>query len=302
MNIVFMGSPAFALPSLQALGDHARVVGVVTQPDRPAGRGRSLAPPPVKLLATRLDIPVIQPARLREPQAMAQLRQWQPDVIVVAAFGQILRPEVLDLPSHGCINVHASLLPRWRGAAPIPAAILAGDPETGVTIMQMDPGMDTGAILTQGALPIHPQDTTQSLTERLAALGAGLLIETLPGYLAGHIRPVPQEESLATYAPKLTKASGALDFNRPAEHLARQVRAYTPWPGSFTAWQGRPMKILRAHADPQPSPGPGVPGVCGRQPALGAADGLLVLDEIQLAGRPATSGEAFLRGARGWLG
>ena len=184
-STVFMGSPDLALPILQALAAHYPIVGVVTQPDRPAGRGQALTPPPVKVLAEKLALPVIQPRRLREPEAMERLRSWAPELIVVAAFGQILRPEVLDLPRYGCINVHASLLPRWRGAAPIQAAILHGDADTGVTIMKMDPGVDTGPLLSQRSLPISPQDTAASLSEKLSALGAELLLETLPAYLKG---------------------------------------------------------------------------------------------------------------------
>ena len=205
VRTVFMGSPEFALPSLQALTQTLPVVGVITQPDRPAGRGRVLTAPPVKLLAQSLGLPVIQPERMREPAAMEQLLAWAPDLIVVAAFGQILRPTVLDLPEYGCINVHASLLPRWRGAAPIQAAILVGDECTGVTIMRMDPGIDTGPILNQQSLPILPDDTTLSLSERLATLGAQLLMETLPAYLLGELQPQPQPDTGATYAPMLKK-------------------------------------------------------------------------------------------------
>ncbi|HEY5902380.1 MAG TPA: methionyl-tRNA formyltransferase, partial [Anaerolineales bacterium] len=181
-RLVFMGSPDFALPTLRALSERYQVVGVVTQPDRPSGRGRGLTPPPVKTLALELGLPLIQPERLRLPDAMEALRTFAPDLIVVAAFGQILKPSVLDLPRYGCINVHASLLPRWRGAAPINAAILHGDHETGVTIMRMDPGLDTGPILSQAAIPIGPDETAGELYERLSMLGAELLIETLPGY------------------------------------------------------------------------------------------------------------------------
>src|SRR5512139_2910075 len=177
-RIVFMGSPDFSLPTLRALAEQYPIAGVVTQPDRPAGRGRTLTPPPVKQLAVELGLPIIQPRRLRQPEAMEQLLAWAPDLIVVAAFGQILRPEVLELPAHGCINVHASLLPRWRGAAPIQASLLHGDRETGVTIMVMDPGIDTGPIMAQRSLRIDPDDTAGSLSNRLSQLGADLLIDT----------------------------------------------------------------------------------------------------------------------------
>ena len=215
-RIVFMGSPDFAIPTLEALAARYSVIGSVTQPDRPAGRGGTLKPPAVKSAALRLGIPVIQPEKLRAPEAMAQLQAWAPDLIVVAAFGQILRPAVLDLPRFGCINVHGSLLPRGRGAAPIQAAILNGDKETGITIMKMDPGVDTGPILSQRAIPIAPDETGGSLFEKMATIGAELLLETLPKYLSGEIQPRPQPEEGATYAPMLKKEDGLLDFTRPS--------------------------------------------------------------------------------------
>ncbi len=300
-KIVFMGSPEFALPTLQALAGRFAVVGVVTQPDRPAGRGRKLAPPPVKTLAQELGLPVIQPRRLKEPQAMQQLAAWQPDLIVVAAFGQILRRNVLELPPHGCLNVHASLLPRWRGAAPIHAAILHGDRETGVTIMQMDPGLDTGPILSQRATPIAPDDTAGTLSERLARLGAELLVETIPGYLSGTIRPQPQDDSRATYAPKLEKRAGALDFSQPVEALERRVRAMHPWPGAYLLWEGNRLRVRRAAPKeiPHPPP-PGTRLIHGGLPAVAGADGLLLLTEVQPAGKRPMSGRDFLNGARAW--
>ncbi len=301
-RVVFMGSPEFALPTLRTLVSRYQVVGVVTQPDRPAGRGRALTPPPVKALALELDLPVIQPRRLREPEAMEQLRRWSPELIVVAAFGQILRPAVLDLPRSGCINVHASLLPRWRGAAPIQSAILNGEHETGVTIMKMDPGVDTGPILSQRSLPILPNDTAGTLSARLSTLGAELLIETMPAYLDGSLLPTPQPASGDTYAPMLKKEDGLLDFNQPAEHLERRVRAFNPWPGAYTLWKGEILKVHRAHAL-RPSPidiSPGQPAVVDGMPAFGTLDGLLVLDEIQPAGKKPMRGAVFLRGARDW--
>jgi methionyl-tRNA formyltransferase len=304
-RIVFMGSPQFALPSLQGLADHYRVVGVVTQPDRPAGRGRSLTPPPIKVLAGQLGLPLIQPRRLREPEAMEAIITWEPDLIVVAAFGQILKPEVLDLPPYGCVNVHASLLPRWRGAAPIQAAILNGDKQTGVTIMRMDPGVDTGPILSQRALPIASQDTSASLNERLARLGAELLLETLPDYLRGEITPQPQEDSQATYAPMLKKEDGRLDFSQPAAALARRVRAFNPWPGAFTLWQDQILKIHAAHAVENAAGAaanlqPGQATVHQDLPAIATGEGLLVLEEVQPAGKRSMPGQVFLRGAPNW--
>jgi methionyl-tRNA formyltransferase len=300
-RIVFMGSPEFALPSLRALAlSSYPILGVVTQPDRPAGRGRELTPPPVKRLALELGIPVMQPERLKQPEAMAQLQEWAPELIVVAAFGQILRPAVLDLPQYGCINVHASLLPRWRGAAPIQAALLHGDAESGVTIMRMDPGIDTGAMLSQRSTPIQPDDDAELLSRRLSELGAQLLIETLPGYLDGTILPQPQDESRATYASMLKKEDGELDFSQPAESLARRVRAFTPWPGAYICTQGRTFKILQAHAVDTSGIAAGHRTVVDGLPAIGTAQGVLLLDIVQPAGKKPMPGKAFLQGARDW--
>ncbi|NJD59522.1 MAG: methionyl-tRNA formyltransferase [Anaerolineae bacterium] len=297
---VFMGSPEFALPALRSLATRYPVVGVVTQPDRPAGRGRQLSPPPVKLLAEELELPVIQPRRLSEPGAYDQLQQWAPELIIVTAFGQILRPAVLELPKYGCINVHGSLLPLWRGAAPIQAAILNGDNLTGITIMRMDSGIDTGPILSQKSLPINRDDNALSLAAKLAELGAELLDETLPRYLSGALTPTAQDENLATYAPMIKKEDGALNFSFPAIVLDRKVRAYNPWPGAFTYWNNQMLKIHRAH------PIVGINGVAGKHtiyqdlPAIFTGEGLLVLEELQLSGRTSQSGKIFLLGVRNW--
>jgi methionyl-tRNA formyltransferase len=297
-----MGSPEFAVPSLKALAARYPVVGVVTQPDRPAGRGRVLTPPPVKILAQELGLPVIQPERLRRPEAMQQLRDWAPELIVVAAFGQILRPEVLDLPRFGCINVHGSLLPRWRGAAPIQAALLYDDRQTGITIMCMDPGVDTGPMLSQAGLDILPADTAGSLSLRMAELGSRLLVETLPAYLEGSLQPQAQDEQGATYAPMLKKEDGLLDFTQPASELANRVRAFNPWPGAYLLWQGQPLKIHRAAAIPSADANllPGRQVVFQGQPAVATGDGWLVLQEVQPAGKKVMPGKGFLQGARGW--
>ncbi len=304
VRVVFMGSPEFALPSLRALAGAYDVVGVVTQPDRASGRGRELKQPPVKALALELGLSVIQPERLRQPEAMEQLRAWNPDLIVVVAFGQILKPDVLALPSLGCINVHASLLPRWRGAAPINAAILAGDEETGVTIMKMDQGLDTGPILAQRSMRLTRDDTAGSVSETLSRLGADLLLETLPDYLDGKIVPTPQPEEGATYAPMLKKEDGRLDFTRPASELERRVRAMNPWPGAWFEWEGQPLKVHKAHTGFvftymfQP---PGTRVVHNGLPAVyGGDNAMLVLDEVQPAGRKPMDGKAFLAGARRW--
>jgi methionyl-tRNA formyltransferase len=275
-------------------------VGVVTQPDRASGRGRERKPPPVKRLVQELKIPVIQPEKLRQPEAMEQLRLWSPDLIVVAAFGQILRTDVLELPPHGCLNVHASLLPRWRGAAPINAAILHGDAETGVTIMQMDVGLDTGPMLSQRSIPLTHEDTAGSAFEKLSHLGAELLLETLPAYLAGTLKPVPQLEEGMTYAPMLKKEEGQLDFTRPAEELERRVRAFNPWPGAFMDFDGSLLKVHRAHVEPGNAE-PGQRLVTREQPAVATGSGILILDEVQLAGKKSMSGKSFLAGARQWV-
>lgn len=302
-----MGTPDFAVPMLEVLtaAHFVDVVGVVAQPDRPAGRGRRLVPPPVKRVALERGLPLFQPQSLRTPDAVAQLAAWQPDVIVVAAFGQILQQDVLDLPPHGCLNIHASLLPRWRGN-PIAAAILAGDEITGVTIMQMDAGLDTGPILAQREEPIRPDDTRPTLEERLAQLGAELLMETLPPYLAGDLLPWPQPGEGATYARRLRKEDGLLDWSRPAVELDRQVRALNPWPGAFTTWRGKQLKVLRA----VPLPGwrgdgpPGTVVACddGATIAVITGEGALRLEEVQLAGKRSMDIAAFLCGQRECVG
>ena len=300
IKIVFMGSPDFSLSALRLLAENYQVVGVVTQPDRASGRGRELKAPPVKTLALELNIPVIQPEKLREPEAMQQLREWNPDLIVVAAFGQLLKKEVLDLPKYGCINIHASLLPRWRGAAPINAAILAGDEETGVTIMKMDVGLDTGPMLAMKKIRIRRDDTAGSVFQALSKLGANLLIETLPNYLAGNITPTPQPEEGSTYAPMLKKQDGQLDFTRPAVELERRVRAMNPWPGAWFEWNGNVLKVARASVSEAKGLGIGSRFTVEGRPAVMSADGALVLDEVQPAGKKAMPGKSFLSGARDW--
>jgi methionyl-tRNA formyltransferase len=299
-----MGSPDFAVPSLQALNTHCDVLGVITQPDRPSGRGRSISQPAVKTAAIELGLSVLQPRRLRDPEAIEQLSIWAPDLIVVAAFGQILRAEVLDLPQFGCLNVHASLLPRWRGAAPIQACLIHGDNESGVTIMKMDPGIDTGPILSQKATQLMPAETAGSLTDRLARMGADLLIETLPDYLEGRISPQQQDGSLATYAPMLKKEDGELNFNMPAAALERRVRAFQPWPGAYTRWREQILKIYSATAVLKPENHalipPGMRFIHHGLPAIGTGQGLLVLDLLQPAGKKVMGGLAFLAGARDW--
>lgn len=305
LRLVFMGTPHFAVPSLQRLvaDDAYAIVGVVTQPDAPAGRGRALAMSPVKRLALEHDLTVVQPARLRRPEAIAALRELRPDVLVVAAFGQILPRAVLDFAPLGALNVHASLLPRWRGAAPIAAAILAGDAVTGVTIMRLDEGMDTGDILAQEATPIGPDDTTGTLTERLAEQGADLLARTLPRWARGEITPQPQDSGLTTTCRPVQKDSGRIDWQQPAAVIARAVRAYTPWPGTFTTWNGRLLKIVAARVATGPAAAaPGTVLVVGDSAAVATGDGLLALDTVQLEGRRALPAAEFVRGQRDFVG
>lgn len=300
-NIVFMGTPDFALPALAALIDHHHLLAVVTQPDRPAGRNKQLREPPVKRLAAAAEIPIFQPQRLRQPESIDRLRQWDADVFVVAAFGQILPQTALDLPKHGSINVHASLLPRWRGAAPIQAAIRAGDAETGITIMLMDAGLDTGPMLAKRAIPITADETGQSLHDKLARLGAALLIETLPKYLSGMIQPQIQDESQASYAPSIKKEEGRIDWTQPSLAIERLVRAFNPWPGAFTTWQGRQLKI---HAG-RHGPGRARPGQVigqGGQIAIGAGAGLVYPTELQLAGKKRMSIDSFAKGRSDFVG
>lgn len=302
IRIVFMGSPDFALPILSALAKKYQVVGVITQPDRASGRGRELKPPPIKALARELNIPVMQPEKLRAPEAMEQLHAWAPDLIVVAAFGQILKKDVLELPRFGCINVHASLLPRWRGAAPINAAILAGDEEIGVTIMKMDVGLDTGPMLAKRSMRLASDLTTDSALQALSQLGADLLIETLPDYISGKLIPHAQPEDGATYAPMLKKEDGLLDFTRSAVELERCVRAMNPWPGAWFEWNGNLLKVMRASVlSGEKGLVSGSRFIIEGRPAVMSADGALALDEVQPSGRKIMSGKAFLSGVRNWV-
>jgi methionyl-tRNA formyltransferase len=303
MRSIFMGSPDFALPALEALTALSEVAGVVTQPDRPAGRGRTMVSPPVKVHAQKLGLSVIQPKTMRSPEVMAQLRTWQPEIIVVTAFGKILQPEVLSLPKFGCLNLHASLLPRHRGAAPIPAAILAGDAETGITLMKMDPGLDTGPILAQQKIFISPEDTAESLSRNLALIAATILEEYFPVYIRGELSAEPQDDSRATYATQLKKDEGKLDFRQSAEVLQRKVRAFHPWPGTFALWKGQPLKIL--DLQPKTFQGEQPPGTTleySNYPAVRTADGIVILRKVQPAGKRILPGDEFLRGARDFPG
>jgi methionyl-tRNA formyltransferase len=295
-----MGSPDFAVPALKNLAENYYLVGVVSQPDKPAGRGRELNQSPVKIIAKTLGIPVFQPERIREPEAYAQLAAWRPDLIVVAAYGQILRQNILALPTFGCINIHGSLLPRWRGASPIQAAIIAGDEQTGITIMKMEAGLDTGPIIASHLVKILPEDTAGTLGNRLALVGADVLIKTLPSFLEGLITPTPQDEGLSTYAGLIKKEDGQLDFNLSAVSLERRVRAFNPWPSAWTYWRDGFLKIHRAHVFPGNNAIPEKRSRINKSPIIGTGDGWLVLDEVQPAGKKSMAGDVFLRGVCNW--
>ena len=300
-KIVLMGSPEFALPSLEGLLTAHEVLAVVTQPDRPAGRGKALRQSPVKQMALAAGIPVLQPMRLREPAAMESLQAYDADLYVVVAFGQILPQAVLDLPRFGTINVHASLLPRWRGAAPIQAAIRAGDAESGVTIMVLDAGLDTGPLLSRRAIRLSHDETGQSLHDKLSELGADLLLDTLPGYLTGERAAQPQDESLATYAPQIKKAEGEIDWSQPAVAIDRLVRAFKPWPGTYTQWDGKALKVIAGRAgDGEAMPGEVVEA--GGTVAIGAGVGLYRPDALQLPGKKRLSISDFVNGHRDFVG
>ena len=256
--------------------------------------------PAVKILAEELGLQVLQPARLRAPEIVAELAAWEPDLIVVAAYGQILKQDVLELPRYGCLNIHASLLPRWRGASPIQAAILDGDKESGVTIMRMEAGLDTGPILAQRRLPILDNDSAGSLSARLAELGASLLMEVLPAHLKGELEAIPQDEERVSYAPMIRKEEGELDFNLSGIRLARQIRAYNPWPGAYMLWEGGMLKVHQALFLPESGLRPGQRSRIGKLPSVAASDGWLVLEEVQPSGKKAMPGAVFLNGARHW--
>ena len=300
-RIVFMGTPDFALPSLGQLIAAHDVLAVVTQPDRPAGRSKQLKASPVKQLAESSGIPTLQPRRMREPTALEALAALDADLFVVVAFGQILPQALLDLPKQGTLNVHASLLPRWRGAAPIQAAIRAGDAESGVTIMLLDAGLDTGPVLSRRALELARDETGQSLHDRLALLGADLLSQTLPCYLAGDIVPQAQDDAHATYAPQLKKSDGRIDWTRPAAEIERLARAFTPWPGTFTHWKGQQLKVISGRAAGGNLPAGQVDELKGMI-AIGTGAGLYLPTALQIAGKKTLPVADFVNGYRDFLG
>lgn len=296
-KIIFMGTPAFACPALTCLLDRGEeVIAVFTQPDRPKGRGQKLQPPPVKELALNEGIPVFQPSRVRSAEVIEQIRGLQPDLIVVVAFGQILPQALLDIPPHGCINIHASLLPRYRGAAPLNWCIVNGETETGVTTMLMDAGLDTGPMLLKRSTPVGPDEDFSSLHDRMALLGAELLGETLDGYKAGAITPVPQDDTQSCYAPLLKKEDGLIDWGKPAKAIHDLVRGFALWPGAFTSFGGETFKLFRTTV----AQGAGQPGTVlaagkgGIEIACG--EGSLVVHELQAAGSRRMDAVSFLAG------
>lgn len=309
-RIVFMGTPEFAVPSLKILCETDSTILVVTQPDRKKGRGQKAGVSPVKQAALAFGREIWQPLTLRSSDAIQRLRAFQPDIYVTAAFGQILTSRVLEIPQYGCLNVHASLLPRWRGAAPVSAAILQGDAESGVTIVKTVQKLDSGPILAQARCPIRPDDTTPTLTRRLAYLGADLLGETLPRWLAQQITPYPQPEEGVTFCPSLQKEDGLIDWSQPAIVIERMIRAYEPWPGTYTTYAGKTLKILDAQVLPD-RPGreaprngeaPGSVIMVDQNIAVATGQGVLLLRQVQLAGKQPMSPDIFCLGQNEFVG
>jgi len=299
-----LGSPAFALPSLEALIalPGVEVVAVVTQPDRPAGRGHGTTAPPVKLAALERGLTVLQPENVSAPESLEALRALAPDVAVVAAYGQILRQRFLDLPVRGCVNVHASLLPRHRGASPIAAAILADDETSGVTLMEVVRALDAGPMIARVEEPILDTDTTGTLEQRISLAGGRLITQSLLPWYEGVLPAVPQDEALVTYAPQLRREDARLDWSLSAVELWRRVRAFNPWPVAFTTWRDEELRVLEA----SPLAGEGTPGTvmsAGEDgPVVQCGAGRLVLRRVQRAGKKAQSGVEFARGAREFVG
>jgi len=299
-KVVFMGSPQYAEIVLRKLNEIFDVVGVITQPDKRVGRGRPVQSPPVKIFAKEKEIPFMQPKKL-EDEVLCVLSEWDPDVIVVAAYGKILRSQILELPRFGCVNVHASYLPRWRGASPIQAAILNGDQNTGVTIMKMDEGIDTGDIIKQKEVKISEFETAASLTVKLAMIGAKLLMDTLPRYIRRKIILKKQLSNNATYAGLIKKQDGLLNFQRSAIELERQIRAYDPWPICYFNWNGKNVKVYNARVLKSHHLKPGQRGIIQKYPCIGTGTYDLQLVEIQMPGKQKNNGIIFLNGARNWV-
>lgn len=298
MNIIYMGTPDFAVPALERLAQEHRISCVVTQPDAVRDRGKKVKMTPVKEKALELGLQVLQPENIKKEDAFFEsIRNCEPDLIVVAAYGQILPKQILELPKFGCINIHGSLLPRHRGAAPIQRAILEGDEETGITIMYMEEGLDTGAMLAKRSTPVGRKNGAQ-LHDELALMGAELLVETIPGIEAGTVRPEPQDDSKSTYAPMISKKDGQLDFTRSPQEIERLIRAFDPWPGAFTSYRGKALKIWEAYAEPGDSreqPGT-ITDVSERGIEISAGGGTLIATVIQLPGKKRMAVTDYLRG------
>ena len=298
LRVVFMGSPEFAVPTLRAVARVAEIVGVITQPDKPAGRGQTLVAPAVKQAAAELlpGVPVLQPKSARRPELAEEIRALAPDVGVVVAYGKILPQSLLDVPRHGCLNVHGSLLPRYRGAAPIQWAVIRGESETGITIMQLDAGMDTGPMLLRRAEPVSDEDTAGTLAARLAPIGAELMVEALAALAEGKLAPVPQDDALATMAPILKKEDGLVDWSQPARAVRDRVRGVDPWPGAYTLLGGQPLKLWGARlADGVGSPGD-VLGVSAAGLAVACGEGAITIAEVQAPGRKRMAATAYHAG------
>ena len=313
LRLIYMGTPSFAVPALETLIAHAEpgkllpdgyeLVTVITRPDKPSGRGREVIYSPVKQVALEYNIPVWQPGSFKKAENSAALAAYHADLYIVAAFGQILPQSVLDQSRLGTLNIHASLLPKYRGADPIAEAILQGESETGVTIMLLDAGIDTGPMLLKRGIPIADDETTGTLTPKLADLGAQCILDVLPRWVVGQIAPEPQDEMQATHTRMLKKEDGLVNWQRPAAILARQIRAYSPWPGTYTHWHGKLLKIQMAHALPLQPAETITPGTVGtheeaghRLLSIATGSGLLAVSQLQLEGKKAMSAEDFLRG------
>lgn len=306
VRVVFLGTPGFAVPSLEACAARFEVVGVVTQPDRPAGRGRATVAPPVKIAAEELGLPVLQPASMRDPGAVDALRRWDPDVLAVVAYGEMLRRAVRQIAPHGCVNVHPSLLPRHRGAAPVAAAILEGDDVTGVSIMLVERDLDAGPVLAHVRERISTTDTAVTLGQRLAVSGATLLVEVLPRWVDGQITPAPQDDVAATCIRQIRRIDGLVHWERPAAVIARYARAFEPWPGTYTHWNQRVLKLgdVAEVGGSGHTEGPGhVAGeLSDGKLLIGTGDGALAVGTLQLEGKRAQSAAEFVRGHQGIVG
>ncbi len=303
MNLIFCGTPQFAVPTLEKLvAENFPIQLVITNPDEPRGRGHRVQPSPVKETALRHGLAVYQPAKLKTDETRNFISQYRPDAIVIVAYGHIVPQWMIDLPPQGCINLHASILPKYRGAAPIAWALVRGEKETGVTTMKIDAGMDTGDMLLERREPVRDDDTTETLGERLSLIGADLMIETLRQLERGEVAPRPQNSDLATLAPRLKKEDGRMDWAQPAEELARRVRGFAPWPGAFTSFRGKHLHIWRAEAVPAAGGSGLAPGTVtteGGRLAVACGEGTrLVLHEVQLEGRKRLSAREFMNGAR----